>query len=408
MANDLSGDLTKRDATLWKATAAILQSGREQFTRAFWWFGREGYENDDQRTALLFEFMTRVETHTIEFGNPAVVASEAGVQSFAYDVWHRIWRKREAKRNDPITMAPRAIVNYWRDQVVSGDALRHELVRKLGAAEARKRKDPLLKPHISKGFRFTSGLDGFSFSEDFKTSTLGDTRVTWRFTLVDADLRISAMITKGDGGEPLLPCAFDDPRIRLPEVSKAGHLDRTARLFADAFLDTGLASFKDTVATVLVRAEPARRRGAGFIKTGLALAIASAIVYGIVAFSVGRVTAKAAAASTLFLLETHCVRHKEILLIRGVTTSQNLRYTVVRDGVVLGDATNYVHINMTAPTSEMPNVPLGINYPEGLRYEDRDVMPNGRYTYQIVVHHPRFPFMTYGGRKLDVTVRQCP
>jgi len=114
---------------------------------------------------LFLELLGRVEENAREFGNPAVIATEAELRAFAYDFWHRAWRPKPVKRNEPIAIALRPLVAYWRDQVVREDALRHDLVRDQGASNARKMKDALLKPNLSDNFRFVSTQDGFSFSE---------------------------------------------------------------------------------------------------------------------------------------------------------------------------------------------------------------------------------------------------
>lgn len=410
---NLPTDVTKSDEVSRNATAAVLFAAREQFERSFWYFPKTGYTNDDQRTAILLALLRRLEDHAVRFGNPALTGSEAAVQAFAYDVWYGEWREKLVKRNEPVTMALLALVKYWRDQVVRPDASRHTLVREFKITEAAKRKDPLLKPFPSPGFRFTPAPNGFSFTERVEaSSTEKPETVTWTIAVVDGELQVSAHV----GGATALPvCAPDlsDENIRLPEVSKNANLRRSARIFADAFLTAGLTTFKETIATVVVEGSRAKSRLAGFARIGLLVAVVALLVYSVGVFMAGRVAARSTAVGTVFSAVTICERGKEIVLIRGVTTDGRLRYTIVRDGIPLRDVAVDVRVNIAPSPEEMrnPNSRITATYYEGLRFVDRDVLAGSHHVYGVVIRHPSalFSFLKYEvPNPIDLTVGVCP
>lgn len=406
-------DVTKSDQERRSETATVLAAAREQFERSFWWFPKKGYGNDDQRTAILFAFLRRLEDHARWFGNPALIGSEPAIQAFAYDVWYDEWREKVVKRNEPVTMAPLPLVKYWRDQVVRPDALRHDLVREFGIAGAAKRKDPLLKPFPSGGFRFTPAPNGFSFTERVELSAREQPEtVTWTIAADDEELHVSARVDTLTGLPAFCMPDLSDENIRLPEVSKTANLRRSARIFADAFLTAGVDTFKETIATVVVEGNRAKSRLAGFARIGLLVAVVALLIYSLGVFVAGRVAAQTQAAATVFAGTTVCDHGKETVLIRGITTDARLRYSIVRDGAPFRDVEMTVSPHIAPSPYDLgdPKSQMTMTYAESGRILDRDVLPGSHHVYQFVIRHPSrlFSFLQYEvPPPLEVSVGQC-
>lgn len=410
----MPADVTKSDQERRNVTAALLAAAREQFERSFWWFPKQGYSNDDQRTAILMALLRRVEDHAVLFGNPAVTGSEAAVQAFAYDVWYGEWREKPVKRNEPVTMTVMALVKYWRDQVVRPDASRHDLVRKYGVTEAAERRDPLLKPFPSPRFSFAPAPNGFSFTERVDPSPTGqpDT-VTWTVAVIDDELQVSARIDTFTGLPAVCAPGLSDENVRLPEVSKTANLRRSARVFADAFLTAGVTTFKETMATVVVEGNRAKSRLAGFARTGLLVGVVVLVFYSVGVFITGRDAAQTQAAATVFAGTTICDHGKETVLIRGITTDARLRYSILRDGVAFRDVQMTVPVHIAPSPNELrdPKSQLTMTYAESGQVLDRDVLPGDHHVYQFVIRHPSalFSFLKYEvPNPVEVTVGTCP
>jgi hypothetical protein len=407
-------DMAKSGDELRSVTASILAAAREQFERSFWWSRRKGYANDDQRTAILFALLRRLEEHTLRFGNPAVLGSEPGVQAFSYDVWFHEWRAKPVKRNEPVNMEMVPLAKYWRDQVVRPEASRHDLVRRYGVREAAKRKNPLLKPFPSPRFGFASAPNGFSFTEHVEPSPTGqpDT-VTWTVAVFDDELQVSARIATYTGLPEICAPDLSDEKVRLPEVSKIAYLRRTARIFADSFLMAGVTTFKETMATVVVEGNRAKTRWAGFARTGLLIAVVVLLVYSAGVFITGRVAAQTQAAATVFAGTTICDHGKETVLIRGIATDARVRYSILRDGVPFRDVAMTVipHIAPSPDELRDPKSQMTMTYAESVRVLDRDVLPGDHHMYQFVIRHPSplFSFLKYEvPNPIEVTVGTCP
>jgi hypothetical protein len=105
-----------------------------------------------------------------------------------------------------------------------------------------------------------------------------------------------------------------------------------------------------------------------------------------------------------------CFGDKEVVVVRGATTDGRLRYSVIRDGIVLGDMTNNVQVHIAPSPLEMrdPKSRITMTFNEGLRFVDDDVLPHSHHEYRLVVRHPWLPRVTYQvGLPMPVTVGQC-